>query len=83
MHFDDLPWKYICEIFSLPWLIFLNTISFWHAKMYGGCVAAKVPEVESDMCLKEFIALKKCMQYMVSYSTLQRDALCSMTEKLC
>lgn len=32
------------------------------AKEYGGCVAAKVPEVERDMCLKEFLALKSCMQ---------------------
>ncbi|KAE8651130.1 hypothetical protein Csa_002376 [Cucumis sativus] len=32
------------------------------AKQYGGCVAAKVPKVERDMCLKEFIALKSCMQ---------------------
>lgn len=37
------------------------------AKDYGGCVAAKVPEVEHDMCLKEFLALKSCMQ-----NTLQR-----------
>lgn len=32
------------------------------AKDYGGCVAAKVPEVEHDMCLKEFLALKSCVQ---------------------
>uniref|UniRef100_A0A3N7F3Y8 IMS import disulfide relay-system CHCH-CHCH-like Cx9C domain-containing protein n=1 Tax=Populus trichocarpa TaxID=3694 RepID=A0A3N7F3Y8_POPTR len=32
------------------------------AKEYGGCVAAKVPEIERDMCLKEFLALKNCMQ---------------------
>ncbi|CAI0406578.1 unnamed protein product [Linum tenue] len=32
------------------------------AKEYGGCVAKKVPEVERDMCLKEFLALKNCMQ---------------------
>lgn len=31
-------------------------------KEYGSCVAAKVPEVEHDMCLKEFLALKNCMQ---------------------
>ncbi|VVA38545.1 PREDICTED: unnamed [Prunus dulcis] len=31
-------------------------------KEYGGCVAAKVPQVERDMCLKEFLALKSCMQ---------------------
>lgn len=32
---------------------------------YGSCVAAKVPEVERDMCLKEFLALKNCMQNVV------------------
>ncbi|KAF9599349.1 hypothetical protein IFM89_036806 [Coptis chinensis] len=32
------------------------------AKDYGTCVAAKVPEVDRDMCLKEFLALKSCMQ---------------------
>ncbi|KAK8621026.1 hypothetical protein V6N13_140890 [Hibiscus sabdariffa] len=32
------------------------------AKQYGACVSAKVPEVERDMCLKEFLALKTCMQ---------------------
>lgn len=31
------------------------------AKDYGSCVAAKLPEVERDMCLKEFLALKNCM----------------------
>ncbi|GAB4843757.1 hypothetical protein Ancab_013722, partial [Ancistrocladus abbreviatus] len=35
------------------------------AKDYGSCVVAKVPEVERDMCLKEFIALKSCMQNVV------------------
>ncbi|KAJ6923823.1 hypothetical protein NC652_017212 [Populus alba x Populus x berolinensis] len=32
------------------------------AKEYGGCVATKVPEIERDMCLKEFLSLKNCMQ---------------------
>lgn len=32
------------------------------AKDYGSCVASKVPEIERDMCLKEFLALKNCMQ---------------------
>nr|XP_009787194.1 PREDICTED: uncharacterized protein C17orf89 homolog isoform X2 [Nicotiana sylvestris] len=32
------------------------------AKVYGSCVAAKVPEVERDMCLKEFLELRSCMQ---------------------
>ncbi|KAE8713153.1 hypothetical protein F3Y22_tig00110213pilonHSYRG00023 [Hibiscus syriacus] len=35
------------------------------AKEYGACVAAKIPEVERDMCLKEFLALKTCMQNTV------------------
>ncbi|KAF4369006.1 hypothetical protein F8388_013335, partial [Cannabis sativa] len=35
------------------------------AKEYGSCVAAKVPEVERDMCLKEFLALKSCMQNVI------------------
>ncbi|KAL9995240.1 putative NADH dehydrogenase [ubiquinone] 1 alpha subcomplex assembly factor 8 [Helianthus debilis subsp. tardiflorus] len=32
------------------------------AKEYGSCVAAKVPQIERDMCVKEFLALKNCMQ---------------------
>lgn len=32
------------------------------SKEYGSCVAARVPEVERDMCAKEFLALKNCMQ---------------------
>lgn len=32
------------------------------AKLYGSCVAARVPEVEKDMCLKEFLVLKSCMK---------------------
>ncbi|KAK3004248.1 hypothetical protein RJ639_018983, partial [Escallonia herrerae] len=32
------------------------------AKEYGGCVSARVPKVERDMCLKEFVALRNCMQ---------------------
>ncbi|CAL5381604.1 unnamed protein product [Camellia sinensis] len=32
------------------------------AKEYGRCVAEKVPQVEQDMCLKEFLALRNCMQ---------------------
>ncbi|KAG2686886.1 hypothetical protein I3843_09G028100 [Carya illinoinensis] len=35
------------------------------AKDYGLCVADKVPKVEHDMCLKEFLALKSCMQKML------------------
>lgn len=34
-------------------------------KEYGYCVANKVPAVERDMCLKEFLALKTCMQNVV------------------
>ncbi|KAG4927984.1 hypothetical protein JHK84_053546 [Glycine max] len=40
------------------------------AKAYGSCVAAKVPDIERDMCVKEFAALKSCMQNMVLYSTI-------------
>ncbi|KAL7596979.1 hypothetical protein Lser_V15G28689 [Lactuca serriola] len=32
------------------------------AKEYGSCVAEKVPQIERDMCLKEFLKLKNCMQ---------------------
>ncbi|KAL6522374.1 hypothetical protein OROMI_031646 [Orobanche minor] len=32
------------------------------AKRYGSCVSSRVPKVEQDMCLKEFLALKSCMQ---------------------
>ncbi|KAK6124606.1 hypothetical protein DH2020_016768 [Rehmannia glutinosa] len=35
------------------------------AKQYGSCVSSRVPEVEQDMCLKEFLALKSCMQNVV------------------
>ncbi|XAR68622.1 hypothetical protein NMG60_11003811 [Bertholletia excelsa] len=35
------------------------------AKEYGSCVAAKVPQIEHDMCLKEFLALRNCMQNTV------------------
>ncbi|KAL0855128.1 hypothetical protein Bca101_060280 [Brassica carinata] len=35
------------------------------AKDYGSCVASKVHEVEKDLCLKEFLALKSCMQHTV------------------
>lgn len=31
-------------------------------KEYGCCVAKRVPEVEHDMCVEEFLALKTCMQ---------------------
>lgn len=32
------------------------------AKQYGGCVSSRVPKVEKDMCLKEFLTLQSCMQ---------------------
>lgn len=31
-------------------------------KAYGSCVAAKVPDIERDVCVNEFLALKSCMQ---------------------
>ncbi|KAL6000863.1 hypothetical protein ACLOJK_006590 [Asimina triloba] len=33
-----------------------------NVKEYGSCIAGKIPEIERDMCLKEFLALKSCMQ---------------------
>ncbi|KAF5737364.1 hypothetical protein HS088_TW13G00243 [Tripterygium wilfordii] len=42
------------------------------AKEYGSCVAAKVPVVERDMCLKEFLAMKNCMQDMQSIDLAKR-----------
>ncbi|XBJ19243.1 hypothetical protein VPH35_010244 [Triticum aestivum] len=35
------------------------------AKDYGRCIAAKVPEIEHNMCSKEFLALRACMQTAV------------------
>ncbi|KAG9459856.1 hypothetical protein H6P81_004364 [Aristolochia fimbriata] len=32
------------------------------AQEYGVCISQKVPEIERDMCSKEFLALKACMQ---------------------
>ncbi|KAL4195942.1 hypothetical protein AMTRI_Chr04g180810 [Amborella trichopoda] len=32
------------------------------ARAYGQCIAEKVPQIERDMCAKEFLALKACMQ---------------------
>uniref|UniRef100_A0A0E0BA71 Uncharacterized protein n=1 Tax=Oryza glumipatula TaxID=40148 RepID=A0A0E0BA71_9ORYZ len=32
------------------------------AKDYGRCIAEKVPEIEQNMCAKEFLALRSCMQ---------------------
>ncbi|CAH2053966.1 unnamed protein product [Thlaspi arvense] len=40
------------------------------AKDYGSCVASKVHEVERDICLKEFLALKNCMQHTRHLSAL-------------
>lgn len=45
------------------------TVVSVQAKDYGSCVAAKVPQVERDMCLKEFLALRNCMQNTVLYSS--------------
>lgn len=42
-------------------LIYLS----YQAQVYGKCVADKVPEVGRDICLKEFLALKTCMQNSV------------------
>lgn len=40
-------------------------IYIFQAKQYGTCVSSRVPEVERDMCSKEFIVLKNCMQNVV------------------
>ncbi|KAG8095360.1 hypothetical protein GUJ93_ZPchr0012g21404 [Zizania palustris] len=32
------------------------------AKDYGRCIAEKVPEIENNLCYKEFLALRSCMQ---------------------
>ncbi|KAL8464585.1 hypothetical protein ACS0TY_034188 [Phlomoides rotata] len=43
-------------------LVHMTYICNFHAKQYGSCVSSRVPEVERDMCSKEFIVLKNCMQ---------------------
>ncbi|GAA0147154.1 hypothetical protein LIER_06922 [Lithospermum erythrorhizon] len=35
------------------------------AKAYGNCVAAKIPEVERDMCVKEFSVLRNCLHKVI------------------
>ncbi|KAL0676053.1 hypothetical protein Bca4012_004034 [Brassica carinata] len=40
------------------------------AKDYGSCVASKVHEIEKDLCLKQFLALKSCMQHTGHLSAL-------------
>lgn len=40
--------------------ILVNCVS--QVKEYGSCVASKVPQIERDICAKEFLALKNCMQ---------------------
>ena len=35
-------------------------------KVYGQCVASKVPAIEQGMCAAEFNALNKCMIEVVS-----------------
>uniref|UniRef100_A0A0D3HDE1 Uncharacterized protein n=1 Tax=Oryza barthii TaxID=65489 RepID=A0A0D3HDE1_9ORYZ len=37
------------------------------AKDYGRCIAEKVPEIEQNMCAKEFLALRSCMQTVILY----------------
>ncbi|KQJ96605.1 hypothetical protein BRADI_3g25607v3 [Brachypodium distachyon] len=39
------------------------------AKDYGSCITAKVPEIEHNMCSKEFLALRACMQTAVKNKT--------------
>jgi hypothetical protein len=51
------------------WFLYVVSVLFvgyaMQAKDYGRCVAAKVPEIEHNMCSKEFLALKACMQTAV------------------
>lgn len=42
-----------------------GSVCFLQAKLYGTCVASKLPEVEKGQCEKEFVALKACMQQSV------------------
>ncbi|CAN6810290.1 unnamed protein product [Brassica oleracea] len=42
-----------------------STAPLTFAKDYGSCVASKVHEIEKDLCLKQFLALKSCMQHTV------------------
>ncbi|KAJ8442141.1 hypothetical protein Cgig2_011331 [Carnegiea gigantea] len=53
---NTLPIFQICNSFSGI------SSSLYQAKNYGSYVASKIPEVECDMCLKEFCALKNCMK---------------------
>ncbi|KAJ1257057.1 hypothetical protein BS78_K230300 [Paspalum vaginatum] len=50
---------------SSPALARILTACASQAKDYGRCVAAKVPEIEHNMCSKEFLALRACMQTVV------------------
>ncbi|KAJ8498506.1 hypothetical protein OPV22_009058 [Ensete ventricosum] len=53
-----------CLIASDPAIrILVNCAS--QTKEYGRCISKRVPEIERDMCLKEFLALKACMQSMI------------------
>uniref|UniRef100_A0A452ZIX0 CHCH domain-containing protein n=1 Tax=Aegilops tauschii subsp. strangulata TaxID=200361 RepID=A0A452ZIX0_AEGTS len=48
----------------------LVKMSEYSAKDYGRCIAAKVPEIEHNMCSKEFLALRACMQTAVIFPLL-------------
>jgi hypothetical protein len=43
------------------------------AKDYGRCIAEKVPEIEQNMCAKEFLALRSCMQTVVIFLSLSKQ----------
>ena len=57
-------------------MIYVVTVLFicyaMQAKDYGRCVAAKVPEIEHNMCSKEFLALRACMHTAVIYSVIRK-----------
>lgn len=59
----------------LEHVIFVKKLHLSQAKDYGSCVTSKVHEVEKDMCLKEFLALKNCMQHTVIMEFLARDCV--------
>jgi hypothetical protein len=53
------------------------------AKEYGRCIAVRVPEVEHDMCLKEFLALKACMQNSVIFLSEGKDLIKLSDDAVC
>ena len=71
------------EVIQIGLASILIIASMMQVKDYGSCVAAKVPEVERDMCLKEFLALKNCMQNVVLFTITDKGYVlgCNMMER--